>query len=85
MSFEAASSELDGALGQISDKSLDEGLKKTRASLARSIQFAQASRGAMEQHAKGDRAAREGDAAGVERARNGMRRAGQVRRLQRRS
>lgn len=52
MSFEAASSELDGALGQISDKGLDDGLKKTRASLARSIQFAQASRGAMEQHAK---------------------------------
>jgi serine protease Do len=52
LTFEAASTELDGALGQISDKELDENLKKTRASLSRSIQFAQSSRAAMEQHAK---------------------------------
>ena len=52
LSFEAASTELDGALGRITDKDLEGGLKKTRASLARSIKFAQSSRGAMEQHAK---------------------------------
>ena len=52
LTFEGASVELDAALAQISEKDLDDGLKKTRASLAKSVQFAQSSRAAMEQHAK---------------------------------
>jgi serine protease Do len=52
LSFERASAELDGDLAQIADRDLADGVKKTRASLAKSIQFAQSSRAAMEQHAK---------------------------------
>lgn len=52
LNFEGASAELDAALARISEKELDDGLKKTRASLAKSVQFAQSSRAAMEQHAK---------------------------------
>ena len=50
LDFEGASSDLDGELASL--KTSGDALGKTRASLARSIQFAKAARGEIEQHAK---------------------------------
>jgi serine protease Do len=52
LSFEEASAALDAQLAALTTHDLDDEVKKTRESLARSVEFAKSSRAAMEAHAK---------------------------------